>query len=708
MEIKAKYNAMLLLCICIAGHFLSAQVIAAPTSDEDLKQDGPYITELLRQAKTAEIESFMDQKADPCNDFYDFSCGNYNRINSASSMQVVTTGTFETLTKGLNRKILKMLSTPHDAHDTPEDIQVKHFYESCLRINELNSTYSEKLKRLIAEFGTMPMLEGSSWQEDDFDWLGTSARMSYRYGVTPILASEVSKDYGSNTRNRIYLSQQDFPLESRSMYVDEATAVYRQKYRVNIQRTLQRFLGVKMELAKKTAKELLDFEVDLAHGIVDESEGIELTELAQLVTVEDMQKRYSPTLDIERFLFVAMGERISDQIYEFNSRYQQNLVEVIKRTPKRTVANYIFFRLVMEFVESFPEKPEKQKKACVELTKKYFAKSMDNMFYRRYNNEKSTREIESIWRQLKSTFDETLRFSPALDWIEPSTRNLAIAKLQAMTLEVNSYSDVNFTEEFEDLNLQSDDFVENVRYTSILYAKQNRELLHKPGQPFEAGPQLSYTPANILIENTIKIPVALLQPFYIWSEVYPNAVIFGTLASLIGHELIHGFDDSGRRFDDKGNSTDWWDEKSSSNFLKRRECFTKQYGRYVYDGIQLKESTAQAENIADNGGTRLAYAAYRKWFESQMTNSSSVNQVLAKETLPNLRYSANQLFFISFAQVWCNDAHPNVKTLQVSTDQHMPGKFRVIGSLSNFEEFSKEFNCPAGSAMNPKEKCILY
>ncbi|XP_043656200.1 neprilysin-4-like [Drosophila teissieri] len=708
MEIKAKHNAMLWLCICIAGHFLGAQVAAAPTSDEDLKQDKPYMKELLRQAKTAEIESFMDQKADPCNDFYAFSCGNYNRINSASTMQVVTTGIFETLTKGLNRKILKMLSTPHDTHDTPEDIQVKHFYESCLRIKELNSTYIDKMKGLIAEFGTMPMLEGSSWKEDDFDWLGTSARMAYRYSVTPILACDVSKDFGSNTRNRIYLGQQNFPLESRSMYLDEATAVYRQKYRVNIQRTLQRFLGVNMELAKKTAKELLDFEVDLAKGMVDESEGLDLDELAQLVTVDDIQKRYSPTLDIERFLSVVMGERISDQIYEYNSRYQQNLVEVIKRTPKRTVANYIFFQLVIEFIETPSEKPEKLKQACVELTKKYFAKSLDNMFYRRYNNEKSTREIESMWRQMKSTFDETLRFSPALDWIEQPTRDLAIAKLQAMTLEVNNYSEVNFTEEFEGLNMQSEDFVENVRYISIISAKENRVWLHKPGQPFEAGTHLSYTPANILIENVIKIPVALLQPFYIWSDVYPNAVMFGTLASLIGHELIHGFDDSGRKFDDKGNSTDWWDEKSSSNFLKRRECFTKQYGRYVYDGIQLKESTAQSENIADNGGTRLAYAAYRKWFESQITNSSSVSQVLAKETLPNLRYSANQLFFISFAQVWCNDAHPSVKALQVSTDQHMPGKFRVIGSLSNFEEFSKEFNCPAGAAMNPKEKCILY
>ncbi|XP_016987358.1 neprilysin-4-like [Drosophila rhopaloa] len=698
---------MKLLCICFVGHVFIVLSWAAPTIDNVLNQNTPYIKDLLRQAKVAEIESFMDQKVDPCNDFYSFACGNYNRINSASALGVLNTGIFETLTYGLNRKILKMLNTAHDTRDTPQDIQVKHFYESCLRIKELNSTYTQKLKQLIAEFGTMPVLEGSSWQEDDFDWLGTTARMSFRYGIAPVLGVEVSKDFASNQRNRIYLGQQEFPLEERSMYVDNATAIYRQRYRNSIQRALQRFLGVKLDLAKQTAKELMDFEVDLAQGLVDDSKGLGISELTELLTVREIQKRYFPTLDIDRLIFVSTGERVSDEIYVFNKRYLQNLVEVIKRTPKRTIANYMFFRLVWEFVETPADNPKKQKQACVDLTKKVFAKNLDNMFYRRYNNDKSSREIENMWRQLKATFNETLHSSPALNWIERPTRNLAIAKLQAMKLEVNNYAEVNFTEDLEDLNLQSADYVENVRQTFLLAAKQMREMLHKPAKPLESGSELSYTPANILVENIIKVPVALLQPFYIWADVYPNAVMFGTLASLIGHELIHGFDDSGRKFDAKGNSNDWWDEESSSNFLKRRECFTKQYGKYVYDGIQLKESTSQEENIADNGGMRLAYTAYRKWYESQLALSNG-SQDLAKERLPGLRYSAKQIFFISFAQIWCNDAHPRVKALQVSTDSHMPGKFRVIGSLSNFDEFSKEFNCPAGSAMNPVVKCIIY
>ncbi|KAH8363486.1 hypothetical protein KR084_010899, partial [Drosophila pseudotakahashii] len=698
--IETTQNAMRLLFIFITGHVLMAVTLAAPTSEDDLNQDTPYIKELLRQAKAAEIESFMDQQADPCGDFYAFSCGNFERINSALSMQALTTGVFETLSNGLNRKILKMLSSAHDIHDSPEDIEVKHFYESCLRIKELS--YPEKMKQLIAEFGTMPMLEGSSWKEEDFDWQKTTARIAHQYGIASLIGVDVAKDFVSNQRNRVYIGHPEFPLESRSMYLDNQTLTYREKYLNTIQGILERFLDVKSELAKKTARELLDLEVDLAKGMLDESEGLGIDDIDELLTVPEMQKRYSPILDIDQLIFLSLGERVSDEIYEINERYQRNLVDVIKRTPKRTVANYIFFGLIYKFVETPLDDPEKQKKACVDLTKKLFAESLDNMFYRRYNNEKSSREIDNMWRQLKSTFNETLRSSSALDWIERPTRNLAIAKLEAMTLKINNYADYNFTEKFAGLNLQSSDYVENMRQSLMVNAKQMRELLHKPAKPLEAGSQLSYTPANILIENTIKVPVALLQPFYIWSDVYPNAMMFGTLASLIGHELIHGFDDSGRKFDAKGNSNDWWDERSSANFLQRRECFTKQYGRYVYDGIQLKESTSQSENIADNGGIRLAYTAYRKWFDSQLPGD------LAKETLPNLPYTAKQLFFISFAQIWCNDVHPKVKAFQVSIDQHMPGKFRVIGSLANFDEFSDEFNCPAGSPMNPSEKCSVY
>jgi len=178
------------------------------------------------------------------------------------------------------------------------------------------------------------------------------------------------------------------------MYVDNATAIYRQNYRINIQHNLQRSLGVEMNLAKQTARELLDFEADLAQGLPTPGQGP--NDLPELLTVAEMQKKYSPTLDIDQLIFISLGERVSDRIYELDKRYQENLFKVLKRTPKRTIANYIFFRLIWEFVEAPNEKPEKQEKVCLNLTKKLFFKSLDNMIYRRYKTDKSSKEREHV------------------------------------------------------------------------------------------------------------------------------------------------------------------------------------------------------------------------------------------------------------------------------------------------------------------------
>ncbi|KAH8330638.1 hypothetical protein KR067_005995, partial [Drosophila pandora] len=699
-EIAANRFEMRLLYALI----LAAHVVA---NGENLSEDTWYTRAVKRQAKAAEIASFMDQTVDPCQNFYTFACGNYERINSASSLHLVSTGLFDTLTKGYNRKILKMLNTPTDEHDTAEDLQVKHFYESCLKMKDLAPKYDEKLRKIIAEFGTMPLLEGDSWEEDNFDWVDTTARMAYRYGISSLIGVDVSKDFANNSINRVYLGQQEFPLESRAMYISNETKIYRTKYESTIKRYLTTFLKVEQALAQQTAEELINFEVDLAHGLVDESDGQDIKNLTELMSVAEINKRYAPTLDISRLVSITLGEELTDDIYEFSASYQRNLVEVLKRTPSRTVANYIYFRLIYEFIETPSDTAQKQKDDCVSTVKKVFAKNLDNMFYRRYNNDKSSAEIEFIWRQLKATFRESLRSSPLLDWIERPIRYLAIAKLEAMTLQVNNYADHNFTEEFEGLNLQSTDYVENARQIQLWAARNFRQKLHQPAEPLDAGEKLSYTPANILIENAIKVPVSLLQPFYIWADVYPNAIMFGSLAYLIGHELIHGFDDTGRGFDSQGNSLDWWDERSSNSFQDRRKCFTKQYGNYAYHGIKMKESIAQSENIADNGGVRLAYTAYRKWYDEQLRATANTLN-LEEERLPTLNYTGLQLFFISFAQIWCNDVHPKVRAMQVSIDQHMPGEVRVIGSLSNFDEFSEVFQCPAGSPMNPKEKCVMY
>ncbi|EDW83002.1 uncharacterized protein Dwil_GK22548 [Drosophila willistoni] len=648
---------------------------------------------LIEHGNSEEIKSYMDEKVNPCDDFYAFACGNSNN-----------SGLGHLIKKSFNRRLSIILNDQReDNYDTPIDKQVKLFYQSCKRI-KIGSNYEESLRHLISEFGTMPVLEGDAWQESQFDWQETSARISYRYGVMPILAVVITSDFAENHINRAYLGHPEFHLQTKSMYADEEHAMERIDYKNKIQKILEKFLSVESPLARQTAQELLDFEVELTRELPQSHEDF----IPDKLTISEMHERYSHSIDIERFFYLSLGESLTDSVYEHFPKYQRNLVEVLKRTPAKTLANYIFYQLVSYFSEFPSETEKKQSEACVDVTKKHFAKYLDNMAYRRNSNRNEiSKEIEHIWQGLKNTFDPTLRNSSVLDWMEPDNREDAIKKLASLKLHINSYDENELATEYADLELKGVDYVKDLQKIRLLEMVQIRKAFHKPAKSQEIYP--GETPVNIFATNTISIPVSLLEPYPFWSESYPKSILYGTLASLIAHEILHTFYGMGSSYDHNAELCDQqecWDNKTMKNFEKLDGCFKKQYKNYVYsyDNINL------IENIADNGGIRLAYAAYRNWYRD-------VAQTLKdKEKLPDLNYSANQLFFISYAQNWCNNGEdPIKKSVKVFLPSQLEQqkkydveKFRAIGPLSNFKEFSKEFQCPINANMNPTNKCKMF
>lgn len=166
---------------------------------------------------------------------------------------------------------------------------------------------------------------------------------------------------------------------------------------------------------------------------------------------------------------------------------------------------------------------------------------------------------------------------------------------------------------------------------------------------------------------------------------------------VMGHELTHAFDDQGREYDKDGNLYQWWYNETLKNFEDRVKCFVDQYSSYKIDEIQLNGKQTLGENIADNGGLKAAFRAYEKWAETNL-----------EPRLPGLNLTSKQLFFVGFAQVWCSISTPEALKLQVLNDPHAPAQFRVIGTLSNSQEFAREFNCPLGTNMNPDKKCVVW
>lgn len=206
---------------------------------------------------------------------------------------------------------------------------------------------------------------------------------------------------------------------------------------------------------------------------------------------------------------------------------------------------------------------------------------------------------------------------------------------------------------------------------------------------------------------------------HFFSADRPRYMNFGAIGLVIGHEITHGFDDEGRRFDLNGNLLNWWAKTTEKAFLGKAQCIIDQYGNFTepLTGLKLNGVTTQGENIADNGGIKEAYFAYKNY----------VKQKGFEQTLPGLNYTPNQLFWISAAQTWCSVFRKGrfkifsttqhlyrvclfseKMRMQVLTNEHSPPMFRVLGPMGNMKEFSDDFHCAKGTKMNPVKKCTIW
>lgn len=200
--------------------------------------------------------------------------------------------------------------------------------------------------------------------------------------------------------------------------------------------------------------------------------------------------------------------------------------------------------------------------------------------------------------------------------------------------------------------------------------------------------------------NTITFPAGILAPPF-FRQGNPRYLNYGAIGVVIGHEITHGFDDQGRQYDGNGNAQQWWSDETIDKFTVQAQCFIDMYDSYLVPEINktLNGVLTQGENVADNGGLRESFRAYK----------NSVAELGPEAKLPGLtQFTPEQLFFVGYAQVWCQSMTDNALLNQVLTNPHSPAKYRVLGPLSNSEDFVNTFQCKAGTPMNRDKKCLLW
>jgi putative endopeptidase len=280
-----------------------------------------------------------------------------------------------------------------------------------------------------------------------------------------------------------------------------------------------------------------------------------------------------------------------------------------------------------------------------------------------------------------------------LAWMTATTRQQALAKLDAIA------DKIGYPESWRDyagVEVRRDDLVGALASAS---AYESARTLAKIGQPVNRQEWSMSTPTvNAFYRaqlNDINFPAGILQPPF-FDQALDDAVNFGAIGAVIGHEMTHGFDDRGRKFAGNGNLYDWWTPEDASAFEERAACFERQYGGYTaVDDVKLNGKLTLGENVADNGGLRIAFNALE-------------STIAGKEVAPVDGFTPQQRVFLGWAQIWCQNQTDEMSRMLALTDPHSPGRYRVNGVMVNMPEFAEAFACKADAAMASKEPCRVW
>jgi endothelin-converting enzyme/putative endopeptidase len=329
-------------------------------------------------------------------------------------------------------------------------------------------------------------------------------------------------------------------------------------------------------------------------------------------------------------------------------------------------------------------------KRCVEATNGDLGESLGKAYVDRTFGAEGKERTQQMVQAIEASLATDIK---QITWMSDETKKAAEAKLRTVA------NKVGYPERWRDYSalriVRGDAYGNSQRGNTFEYRRQ----LAKIGKPVDKT-EWGMTPPTVNayynpFENNINFPAGILQPPF-FNKNADEAVNFGAAGAVVGHELTHGFDDQGRRFDAEGNVRDWWTPADGKAFEERAACVDKQYGGYTaVEDVKLNGKLTLGENTADNGGLRLGWMALMELLKTKQLGEAD-------------GFTPEQRFFIGWGQMWCENSTPEASRLQAQTNPHSPGRYRTIGVVSNMPEFAKAFSCPATAKMISEPVCRVW
>jgi putative endopeptidase len=635
----------------------------------------------------------IDHTVSPCQNFYKFACGNWIRNNPIPPDRGRWTR-FDSLTE-LNLAKLRGILEAAAAGTDPATRKIGDFYASCMDEAGIEAKGLAPLAPALAGIDELTGAAGLPAQLAQQHQLGIRAFFSFRSTQDN---ADATKVIGEADQGGLGLPDRDYYLRT-----DEKSVELRNAYRRHVA-AMFKLMGGDPAAAEHDADLVLAIETELAKASLDRVKRRDPKNLDHKLRRDELAG-LAPRFAWDDYL-AAVGQGSLETLNVGWPDFFKGFDGVLAADDPAALKAYLRWHLISGAAPLLPKafvderfnfqgrvlsgaKEDRPRwKRCVEQTNRLLGEELGRAYVVAYFGSKTRDETLAMVRSIEASYADDIA---SLDWMTPDTKAKALAKLEAIANKIG-YPDK--WRDYSALDIERGDALGNVlRAQGFEFRRQ----LAKIGKPVDRGEWYMPPPTvNAYYSsryNDINFPAGILQPpFYDASR--DAAANYGAIGSVMGHEMTHGFDDQGRHYDGAGNLKDWWTPADASAFEARAACLVGEYGNFTAVGdLKVNGRLTLGENIADNGGVRLSYAALEKALKGA-----------APPPVDGL--TAPQRFFVAYAQSWCGSATEQDERRRALTDPHSPPEFRVNGVVVNQPEFAKAFSCPAGSPMAPPPEKI--
>src|SRR6202521_4428269 len=659
--------------------------------------------------------TIVDANADPCEDFYIYADGKWLAPHPTPADQV-TWGSARSLSLWNETPLLQALvqNSANDAARTPNEQKVGDYYFACMDTKTIDAQTGQWLKPeldriaqikdklgIVDELAHLHMTIPGAWIQSDNQ---TDA---------PVLGFSGQADYDDASHNVAQIDQGGMALPGRSFYLDEDDKAkeIRAKYLKHIAAMFV-LAGEKPEQAKAGADVVLAMETDMAKSAMDPVMRRDPKNINNKMSLAQV-KALTPSFDWDRYLKLVSAPLTPHYIVT-SPNFFKNAESMLNQHPLEHWKTYLRWRMLHgnanslsdAFVEEdfdffsrtlFGAKQMLPRwRRCVRNVDGNLGEALGQVYVNRAFPPSSKQRVLQLVQDVQAALSKDIE---AADWMAPETKKQAQEKLHA------TLNKIGFPDQWRDYSsvaIGRESYLLNRQHTTVF---EFQRWVNKIGQPVDRT-EWGMTPPTINAyedpqSNTINFPAGILQPPYFEAK-QDDAVNYGAVGAIIGHEIIHGYDDEGRKFDARGNLRDWWTSNDAKEYEARGKCISDQYTQEVPEagpGVKQDGRLTQGEDTADNGGLHLAFMALQ---DDLARTGKSMDEKGADG------FTVLQRFFLAYAFSWCDQYTPELTRTLVLTNPHSYPRYRVNNVLANSPEFRRAFGCREGQKMVHHPACRIW